>query len=99
MKVVLTPIASDRTSTVEVSGSVITVDGIPIDLSVIPIGGDAEASEDSPLVGRVTRDKCCVKYYYDLAKAEPHQSTDLNDYTFDLEFGEVPCPIVWRTNV
>ena len=29
-------------------------------------------------------------------KAEPDQSTNWDDYTFDVVNGEVPCPIKWK---
>jgi hypothetical protein len=96
MKIILSPIASNHTTTVSVDELVITIDGNPIDLSVIPEGGVAEPDENSPFVGPVTRDKVTVRYYYESSKAEPNQSTDWNDYTFDIESGKVPSPIIWR---
>jgi hypothetical protein len=99
MKIILSPIASNRTTQVSVSGLVITIDGTPIDLSVIPVGGVAEPDADSPFVGNVTRDEVTVKYYYASAKAEPDQSKDWADYTFELTEGEVPSPIVWKPEV
>ena len=99
MQIVLSPIASDHTTSVSVQGLVVMVDDVTVDLSVIPEGGDAIAAEDSPLVGTVTRDRCVVKFYYDSAAAIPNQSTDWADYTFDVSSGEVPNPIVWRNDV
>lgn len=101
MKIILHIIESGHLGTethteVSVSGHVVTVDGVPIDLSVIPEGGQAEAAEDSPLTGIVTRDEVYVIYHYNGAKAEPDQSSDWADYTFDITEGEVPCPIVWK---
>ena len=97
MKLILSPIASDRTTTVSIDGLVLTIDGTAIDLSVIPEGGQAEADDDSPLVGIVTRDEATIQYHYDSSKAEPNQSTDWSDYTFEIESGEVPSPIIWKS--
>lgn len=96
MKVILDPMPHDYLNTaVSVSGLMVTVDGVDYDLSIIPMGGQAEAAEDSPFVGIVTRDLVRVRYCYDINKAESIQSTDWNDYTFEIESGEVPCPIKW----
>jgi hypothetical protein len=99
MKIILSPIASDHTTTVSISGLVITIDGTPIDLSVIPEGGIAEPEDDSPFVGNVSRDEVTVKYCYDSALAEPNQSVNWDDYTFDMTDGDVPCPIQWKAVV
>jgi hypothetical protein len=95
MKIILSPIASSRTTEVSVSGLVITIDGQPIDLSVIPEGGYAEPDDESPFIGNVTRDEVTVCYHYDSFAAEPDQSKDWDDYTFEVTDGLVPCPIVW----
>lgn len=97
MKITLSPIASTYTTTVSVEGLVITIDGTPIDLSVIPEGGYAEPDDDSPFIGNVTRDEVTVQYYYDSQKALPDQSKNWADYTFDVTSGPVPCPIQWRS--
>lgn len=96
MKIILSPIASNRTTKVSVSGLVITIDGTPIDLSVIPEGGNAEPADDSPFIGTVTRDEVTIRYHYESTKAVPDQSKDWADYTFEVTEGEVPCPIVWK---
>jgi hypothetical protein len=98
MKIILSPIASTYTTTVSVTGLSLTVDGETIDLSVIPEGGYADPEASSPFIGKVTRNEVTIKYFYDSSKAELNQSSDWNDYTFDIESGEVPCPIVWRIN-
>jgi hypothetical protein len=97
MKIILSPIASNRTTTVSVDGLTITIDGEVIDLSVIPVGGYAEPDEDSPFIGNVTRDEVTVRYHYESLKALPDQSKDWADYTFDVTSGPVPCPIQWRS--
>jgi hypothetical protein len=97
MKIILSPIASNRTTTVSVDGLTITIDGEAIDLSVIPEGGYAEPDEDSPFIGNVTREEVTVRYHYESLKALPDQSKDWADYTFDVTSGPVPCPIQWRS--
>lgn len=96
MRIILSPIASNKTNTVSVSGLTVTVDGTDYDLSVIPEGGQAEADINSPFIGTVTREQVTIRYEYNSQEAEPDQSTDLDDYTFDVTAGEVPCPIKWR---
>jgi hypothetical protein len=96
MKITLSPIASNKTTQVSVNGLVLTIDGTEIDLSVIPEGGYAEPDENSPFVGKVTRDEVTIKYFYNSSVAQPNQSTNWNDYTFNITEGEVPCPIVWK---
>lgn len=95
MKIILSPIASTKTTSVSVDGLILTVDGVDYDLSIIPEAGQAEAEEDSPFIGVVTRNEVTINYSYDSSKAEPRQSTDWADYTFDIKIGEVPCPIRW----
>ena len=96
MQINLSPVASNKTTTVSVRGLVLTIDDTEYDISIIPEGGQAEASEDSPFIGTVTRDSVTIRYEYDSMKAEPDQSTNWADYTFDVVEGEVPCPIKWK---
>ena len=96
MKIILAPTASDHTTTVSVNGLTLTIDGQEIDLSVIPEGGVAEPEDGSPFEGNVTRDAVTIRYHYESAKAEPNQSTNWDDYTFEMTSGEVPCPILWK---
>ena len=96
MKIILSPVASNKTTSVSVSGLVLTIDGTEYDLSIIPEGGQAEASQDSPFIGTVTRESVTIRYEYESMKAEPAQSTDRGDYTFEVVGGEVPCPIRWK---
>jgi len=95
MKLIFSPIASDRTTSVSIDGLVLTIDGTPIDLSVIPEGGQAEPEEGSPFVGPVTREQATIRYHYNSALAVSNQSTDWADYTFEIESGDVPSPIIW----
>jgi len=94
MKIILSPVAADHDTTVSIDGLTVTVDGIAHDLSVIPEGGQAEAEGDGPFSGIVTRDEVTIKYFYDSSTAEPNQSPDIADYTFDITSGPVPDPIV-----
>jgi hypothetical protein len=96
MKIKLSPIASNKTTTVSLNGLILTIDGQDIDLSVIPVGGEAEPDENSPFIGKVTRDEVTIRYEYNSQLAEPNQSTSWDDYTFELTEGDVPCPIIWK---
>ena len=98
MKIILSPCAKMNTPKMQISinGLVITINGQDYDLSVIPEGGQAEASENGPFLGIVTREQVTIRYVYDMELAEDHQSHDWADYTFDITEGEVPCPIKWR---
>lgn len=96
MKIILSPVASNRTTEVFVDGLNVIVDGEIIDLSVIPDNGYAEPELDSPLIGIVKNNEITIEYHYDSLKAEPHQSVDWADYTFDVTSGKVPCPIQWK---
>lgn len=94
MKIILSPQASDHTSVITLNGLVLAIDGQEVDLSVIPIGGQAEGEE--PLLGTVTRDEVRILYHYDSSKAESSQPTNIEAYTFIVENGEVPCLIIWK---
>lgn len=96
MHIILSPVASDKTTSVSISGLTVTIDGTDYDLSIIPEGGQAEADENSPFVGTVTRESATIRYEYESQLSEPDQSTDWADYTFDVTSGAVPCPIKWR---
>ena len=96
MKIKLSPIAANKTTTVSINGLTLTIDGQEIDLSVIPVGGEAEPDENSPFIGKVTRDEVTIRYQYNSQLAEPDQSKDWDDYTFDVTEGDVPCPIKWK---
>ena len=97
MKLILSPIASDHTTTVSVSNLIISVDGTDYDLSVIPEGGQAYGNP--PFVGIVTREEITIEYHYESLKAIPDQSKDWDDYTFIDPDGVVPNPIKWKEAV
>ena len=96
MKIVLSPVAGNKTTTVSVEGLVLTIDGTNYDISVVPEGGRADATPDGPFIGTLTREQVTVRYEYDMELAEGRQSHDWADYTFDITAGEVPCPIQWK---
>jgi hypothetical protein len=96
MKIILSPIASNKTTNVVVDHTTIIIDGVAIDLSVIPENGYAEPNEDGPFINNITRDTATIKYFYNSAEAESYQPTDGASYTFDIESGPVPCPIIWK---
>lgn len=98
MKIILSPIASDRDTAASINGLTVTVDGTPYDLSVIPEGGQAEPEEGEPFAGIITREEVTILYHYDSSKAHPQQSTDWADYTFDVTSGTVPSPIRGRSD-
>ena len=96
MKIILSPIASDKTTEVQINNLVLTIDEIEFDLNQIPIGGYIVSDENSPFIGNVARDEVTIKYFYDSLKAESTQSTDWSDYTFEITDGIVPSPIKWK---
>ena len=96
MKIILSPVASNKTTTVSLNGLTLTIGGQEIDLSIIPIGGEAEPDDNSPFIGKVTRDEVTIRYEYNSQLAEPNQSTNWDSYTFEVTEGDVPCPIKWK---
>lgn len=101
MKFILSPIAEVNAPKMQISinGLVVTINGQEYDLSVIPEGGQAEATDNSPFIGIITRERVTIRYQYDMVLAEDNQSTDWADYIFYVTNGEVPCPIKWKKDV
>ena len=95
MKITLNPVASNKTTEIEIKGLVLTIDGQEIDLSVIPVGGSAE-SDNELLIGLVTRDEVAIRYEYNSQLAESNQSVNWDDYIFNVTNGKVPSPIKWK---
>jgi len=91
-------VANKPTPVISLNGLVITIDGVDIDLSVIPEGGQAESDNDL-LSGVVTREEVTINYPYSTDIYEPMQSTDPLDYEFDIVDGQVPCPLVKKPDV
>ena len=100
MIIKLSPIAANETNNAPVitlSRLTLTIDGQAIDLSVIPEGGQAEAEEDSPLIGIVTREEVTIRYPYSTYIYESSQPTEQSAYEFDIIDGQVPCPLIKRS--
>jgi hypothetical protein len=100
MKIKLSPIVSHQTKqapVISLSGLVLTIDNNQIDLSVIPVGGQAEAEDNSLLLGTVTRDEVTIKYPYSTDIYESKQSINEEDYVFNITEGTINCPLVRRS--
>ncbi len=96
MKIKLSPVCVTETTNAPVivlNGLTLSVGNTNIDLSQVPEGGQAEASEESPLVGIVTRDEVTIKYPYSTDIYEPMQSTNPLDYEFEITSGTIKCPL------
>ena len=99
MKIKLSPQAANETTkapVINLSGLTLTIDDQVIDLSVIPEGGQAEADENSPLIGIVTREEVTIRYPYSTDIYTPNQPTEQSSYEFDIVEGQVPCPLTKR---
>ena len=99
MKIKLNPIAANETTNapvISLSGLTLTIDDQVIDLSAIPEGGQAEADENSPLIGIVTRESVTIRYPYSTDIYECNQPTEQSAYEFDIVYGVVPCPLIKR---
>jgi hypothetical protein len=99
MKIKLSPQVSNETTqapVITLSGLNLTIDDQVVDLSVIPESGQAEADEDSPLIGIVTREEVTIRYPYSTDIYEYNQPTEQSAYEFDIVDGQVPCPLIKR---
>ncbi len=99
MKIKLNPIVvsqSKQASVISLSGLILTIDGQQIDLSTIPVDGQAESDTDL-LQGIVTRDEVTVNYLYSTDIYESNQSTNKQDYEFDITEGTISCPLIKRS--
>ena len=79
-----------------VTGEVLNFRGESYDLSQLPNGAEVEA--DLPFTDKIKRSvdgelSASLQYFYTTQTAEAHQSTNINDYIFDVIDGECPCPI------
>lgn len=100
MKIKLNSQAVNKTTNapvISLSGLILTIDEQSVDLSVIPEGGQAEADEDSSLIGTVTRNEVTIRYPYSTDIYESNQSTNPADYEFEITEGVVPCPLIKRS--
>ena len=79
-----------------VTGEVLHYRGFECDLS--PLGEGEEIEIGPPFAGAVVRKNNQVElqleYLFDSTTAESNQSAELADYTFVVEAGQCPCPIV-----
>ena len=98
MRITLSPKNDNEINDIppSVNGDIITYRGESYDLAQLPSGGEVEA--DEPFVGKIKRDEqgvvhVTLQYRYCTDTAELMQSTDINDYIFDVTSGECPCPI------
>ena len=99
MKIKLSPIATNESTTapvISLSGLVLTIGDQVIDLSIIPDGGRAEADENSPLIGIVTRESVTIRYPYSTDIYECDQPAEQSAYEFDIADGVVPSPLIKR---
>lgn len=97
MKIKLSPVCVNGTTNapkVSLNGLILSVGNSNIDFSQIPEGGQAEASEGSPLVGIATRNEVTVMYLYSTDIYEPMQSTNPLDYEFNITNGTIKCPLI-----
>ena len=79
-----------------VSGDVLNYRGKSYNLSQLQIGAEVEA--ETPFIDKIKRSadgklSVSLQYFYTTQTAETNQSTDINDYIFDVIDGECPCPI------
>lgn len=98
MKIKLSPqVANESTPTpvISLSGLVLTVGNTVIDLSLIPVDGQAELEGDL-LIGIVTRDEVTVAYPYSTDIYDCNQPTEQSAYELDIVDGQVPCPLIKR---
>lgn len=100
MKIIISPIGgTDNLDTLPiVNGDFLTYRGQQYDLAQLPDGGQVEAS--APFVGLIKRVNGQVEltlhYRYNSALAEPDQPKDISAYTFIVENGQCPDPIVYK---
>jgi len=87
---------SKQAPVISLLGLILTIDGQKIDLSTIPVGGQAESDTDL-LQGIVTRDEVTVNYLYSTDIYESNQSTKQQDYEFDITEGTIACPLKRRS--
>lgn len=101
-KITLNPQSSSfidyKHTNINVVGFKIIYDGKEYDFSLMPDNSQVEA--EFPAQGIIKKINGVVHitlhYKYNSGLAEFNQSTDINDYIFNVTSGEVPCPIVWK---
>lgn len=87
-----------RNTSIVVQGKTIIYDGVEYDFGSLPNNSEVQAEE--PAIGTIKNVEGVIHvtlhYKYDCAEAELVQSSNIDDYTFEVSSGEVPCPIRWR---
>ena len=87
--ITLSPTASNKNTVISVSGKTLTYDGTNYDFTALEDGAQVEAQ--SPALGLIKNVDGIIhitlEYHYDLATAEPNQSTDAADYIVELSSG------------
>ena len=88
-KITLSPTAGNKDTSISVSGKTLTYDGTAHDFTALESG--AEVIAESPAIGLIKNVggviHITLEYHYDLATAEPNQSTDADDYIVELSSG------------
>lgn len=81
-----------------IDGDSLTYRGQQYDLSQLPDGGQVEA--DLPFKGLIKRVngqvELALEYQYNSALAEADQPADIAAYTFIVENGQCPDPIIYK---
>lgn len=97
-KIELSPIASNKDTSIGANGDVLTIDGVDIDFA--PLGEGEQCDTELPLIGKAKRVdgivSVSVLYHYDTATAEANQSTNAADYIVELTSGDLADVIVRR---
>lgn len=82
MKITLSPIASDKRTTIEVQGATLIYDGVSYDLSAIPEGGEVEGQ--APAIGAIKRVggviEITLQYFYDSQDCKYEERFPVNPY-------------------
>jgi len=94
-KITLSPIAGDKDTIISVSGKTLTYNGTNYDFTALEKGAQVEAK--SPALGLIKNVdgviQITLEYHYDIATAEPNQSTDAADYMVELSSGTLKSVI------
>ena len=88
----------DPETVADVSGDVLTLDGVAYDLSAVPEGGEAiPGGDDHPFIGSITRTGgeigATIRWTYGPG-ADRNQPTDPAHWQVSIVDGPVPSPIV-----
>jgi len=88
-KITLSPTASNKNTAISVSGKTLTYNGTNYDFTALEDGSQVDA--ESPAIGLIKNldgiIHITLEYHYDMATAEPEQSTDAADYVVELSTG------------